>query len=232
MAPRKRKLIPPAEGFDVDTMLAHIDSSAHTEVYQASRLLEQALHVLRIARDDYGIDALTAGQITKILKDKFRVSATPQGVHSALNRNGVVDRVPAGKGLWKFRLMAAGEAFLADPTAAPATSARRKEARRGARSKSATQTEDEQSGEPRAKPSAPGRRASGRPGPKKMLSDLIGAGYFSSPRVIGEVQAHIQQERGYQFSTNELAPAFTRLLREGALTRKEREDGQYQYTKA
>ena len=62
-----------------------------------------------------------------------------------------------------------------------------------------------------------------------MVTELISGGYFSGPRLIGEVQAHIEQQRGYQFTTSELAPAFTRLLREGSLTRTRREDGQYEY---
>src|SRR5579884_3453762 len=116
----------------VEALLTHLDSSAHREVYAAPRVLEQALHVLRIARDDYKIDGLTAGQITQVLKDKFRLPVTPQGVYSAFDRvKGVVDRVPAGKGIWKFRLMTAGETFLADPEQATPPSKRRRGSRRG-----------------------------------------------------------------------------------------------------
>ncbi|MGI8552766.1 MAG: hypothetical protein ACR2PL_18555, partial [Dehalococcoidia bacterium] len=207
-------------------------SSAHPEVYEAARVLEQALHVLRIARDDYSIDALTVGQITQVLKDKFRLSVTPQGVHSASNRKGVVDRVPAGKGTWKFRLMAAGETFLADPGQAPPASTRRRATRGRARAKTAGEASEQPASEAPAKSLAPGRRASGRPGPKKMLAELMSTGYFSGPRVIGEIQAYIEQHRGYQFKATDLSPTLTRLLRDGSLKRSKREDGQYQYTTA
>jgi len=184
---------------------------------------------LRIARDEYGIEALTVPQITQVLKDKFRVSLTPQSVYGAFDRvQGVVDRVPAGKGVWKFRLMAAGDAYLTDPGQAPAASVRRRPARRRAQAKTGTQPPEQQPSEAPAR-RGPNKRASGRPGPKKMVTELISGGYFSGPRLIGEVQAHIEQQRGYQFTTSELAPAFTRLLREGSLTRTRREDGQYEY---
>lgn len=155
-----------------------------------------------------------------------------QAVRASFERaQGLVDRVPAGKGNWKFRLMAAGQAFLAEPRQAPPNTRRRPSCRR-ARPKSTELTAEQQVPDKPTAPSPAGRRASGRPGPKKMLTDLISRGYFSGPRTIGEVQAHIDQQLGYQFTTNELAPGFTRLLREGALKRNKREDGQYQYTNA
>jgi hypothetical protein len=222
--------VPPVGGADPDVLLSHLDRSAHPEVYEAPRVLDRALHVLRIARDEYGIEALTVPQITQVLKDKFRVSLTPQSVYGAFDRvQGVVDRVPAGKGVWKFRLMAAGEAYLAHPGQTPAASARRRSTRRRAQPKTGVQPAEQQGAEAPAKPAVSNKRALGRPGPKKMVADLISRGYFSGPRVIGEVQAHIEQQLGYQFTTNELAPAFTRLLRESSLKRTKREDGQYEY---
>jgi hypothetical protein len=221
---------PPAGGAEPDVLLSHLDRSAHPEVYEAPRVLDRALHVLRIARDEYGIEALTVPQITQVLKDKFRVSLTPQSVYGAFDRmQGVVDRVPAGKGVWKFRLMAAGEAYLADPGQAPAASARRRPTRRRAQSKTVAQPAEQQQGQAPARPAASNKRGSGRAGPKKMVADLISRGYFSGPTVIGEMQAYIEQQLGYHYTTNELAPAFTRLLREGSLKRTKRADGQYEY---
>lgn len=82
----------------------------------------------------------------------------------------------------------------------------------------------------RGHPSSP-RTNSNRPGPKRMLEDLIGQGFFDQPRKIGDILEHIQQKRGYRYKPTDLSPALARLLREERLDRERDDEGQYQYTK-
>jgi hypothetical protein len=58
-------------------LISSLSRTDHPEIMGAARSLDRALHLLRVAHRDYGIDGLTASQIAKVLTDKFR--------HGALN---------------------------------------------------------------------------------------------------------------------------------------------------
>ena len=83
---------------------------------------------------------------------------------------------------------------------------------------------------------APGRKragpraASGRPGPKAAVAQLISAGYFRTPRLISTVQEELRHNRGHKYTVQELSPALVRSLREGRLRRERNKHGQYEYS--
>ncbi len=93
----------------------------------------------------------------------------------------------------------------------------------------------------KASPTAPGEkvksarkspRASGSPGAYAMISELLGSGFFKTPRTIGSIVEHCKTARGHHYKANECSPTLLRLLRDGKLTRKKNKDGQYEYTHA
>ena len=96
----------------VDRLIQGIDRTAHPEVGKEERVLERSLHVLRIARDEFEIDGLTAPQIAKVLTGKFRLRTSRQAVAGAFKTNSnLVDDAPKGRNRI-YRLMASGEEYL------------------------------------------------------------------------------------------------------------------------
>ena len=75
-------------------------------------------------------------------------------------------------------------------------------------------------------------RATGSPGAFVMISDLLAAGFFKTPKTIGAIIEHAGQARGHHYKPNECSTPLLRLLRDGKLKRQKNKDGQYEYTKA
>ena len=72
-----------------------VDQGSRERMVEASTVLERALHVLKIARDELSIDGLKASEVAKVLSDKFRLRTTRQRVGQVLDAAGnYVDRVP------------------------------------------------------------------------------------------------------------------------------------------
>lgn len=96
----------------VPYLLAHLDRTRYPQVTHERSVADNAMRVLKAARDEHKIDGLTPGQLAVLLKEKFRLSTTSNAVNMALGRAGSkVDRIPAG-GSFLYRLMAPGEAYL------------------------------------------------------------------------------------------------------------------------
>jgi hypothetical protein len=72
----------------------------------------------------------------------------------------------------------------------------------------------------------------GRPGPKAIVIQLLASGYFDKPKLLADIPTHIKHNMGHTYSTNELSPSLTRLLREGLLLREKKEKGPYHWKKA
>jgi len=53
-------------------LISNLDRTAYPHVTEADKLQDKALWLLRIANDDFSIDGLSAPEISKVLKDKFR----------------------------------------------------------------------------------------------------------------------------------------------------------------
>jgi hypothetical protein len=75
-------------------------------------------------------------------------------------------------------------------------------------------------------------RTSASPGAYAMITQLLGDGFFKTPRTIGDIVAHCGTSKGHHYKANECSPSLLRLLRDGKLNRKKNKDGQYEYTQA
>src|SRR5690606_3593944 len=68
---RKGKEKQEATEEDPDGLERVIDTTKHPQIFDAKRVLEKSLLLLRAANDDYGVDGLTAPEIASILTNKF-----------------------------------------------------------------------------------------------------------------------------------------------------------------
>ncbi|MGC2423516.1 MAG: hypothetical protein WA666_04095 [Nitrospirota bacterium] len=73
--------------------------------------------------------------------------------------------------------------------------------------------------------------ASGRPGPKAMIETLLADDFFKKGKIVSDIVSHCKKTMGYSYTTSELAPAFTRLIRDKKLTREQNAENQFVYIK-
>ena len=73
-------------------------------------------------------------------------------------------------------------------------------------------------------------RGSGSPGAYASINELLGEGFFKTPKTIGSIVDHCASARGHHYKANECSPALLRLLRDKKLKRQKNKDGQYEYT--
>ena len=210
--------------------MSELDRSAHPGVFESEGVLDRCIRVLKAAKDGFGLDGLSAGETARILTEKFRISTTANAVRSAFDRSGdVIDRTPSDEGGYRYRLMAAGEAYLANPEASrPGRTARRTLRRRKANAAGAGATiaRNSETGK-RAGPDSARSRA--KTGPMESLLQLAESGFFATPKKIGEIQKQLEQRLALKFRTNELSPALLNLVRNVRLSRAKGSDGQYTY---
>jgi hypothetical protein len=177
-----------------------IDSTAHQEIYDRNKALDRALIVLRASRKA-GAEWLSAGVITRILREKFRLPANANAVSMALARaNRLVDRRSAAGG-YEYRLMAPGDDYLdnappekSDPATKPGSKTKRP---------SRTSPTVDQG-------SRGSSRAGGLPA---LLREMIGSGFFKEKRVVAEAVEHLAHKKAKRFesrivSKNRLSPRF------------------------
>ncbi|HYY48762.1 MAG TPA: hypothetical protein VFA17_08800 [Thermoplasmata archaeon] len=91
-----------------------VDAGPYAKLFASKgKLVEKSLAVLKIARDQLGIDGLTAPQISEVLTKKFRVSKvhTSNVARDVAKATEYVHRIAAGEE-YKYLLMAAGEQRL------------------------------------------------------------------------------------------------------------------------
>lgn len=73
------------------------------------------------------------------------------------------------------------------------------------------------------------RKASGRPGPKTVLEQFRGDGYFKKPKTMGEIVEHAKHKMAHAYSTSDFSPTLGRAVRSGSLKRRKNADNQYEY---
>jgi hypothetical protein len=212
-----------------DYLLAHLDRTSYPQVSSANRVLDRALHLLRIARDDFDIDGLGAPDIARVLTEKFRLRVSRQAVQQSLDaaRNHV-DKL-SGHGRKAYRIMDPGERYLDSlgvTGTTPVESMRsaasgRRAAKRSMRKPGAGESEE---GVKKSK-----KTSSNRPGPRASLNELFADGYFDAPRRIAEIQQHLEHSKARSYKLGDLSPTLVRMLRQGVLVRNRAEDGQYEY---
>ena len=121
---------------------------------------------------------------------------------------------------------------LGMPTASD-VSASAKAPRRTKRRKASAKIDSTADKVAKASPQKPARKAertSASPGGFAMISQLLGDGYFKTPKTISAIVAHCGSSKGHHYKANECSPALLRLLRDGKLKRAKNKDGQYEYT--
>jgi transposase len=207
-------------------LLAGINRTAYPQIADTPRLLDKALWLLRTAHDDFSIDGLSASEISKVLKDKFRLTYSRQGVGQALDKaSRLVDRDTSGP-VVRFRIMAPGETHLDNPdkdVKKAKTAKRSRPKTKQAPKGSAKQPKD------KGKDSQLPKRG-GRPTPFTVLDGLVTSGFFGAPQTIGGIREYLEEKQGRKYKASELSPALLRLLRNGKLTRAKNSDKQYEYS--
>lgn len=212
-----------------ELLVERMNATEHPEVRDASNILERALAILHGARASHQIDGMTPSEISRVLTEKFRISTRSGSVSDALGKAAgeLVDRVKEGSG-YRYRIMEAGERHLKEGGKAPSTGSTQPRVRRKKKS-SSDKTEDSKPAEGPGRKEPAKRRTGGKPGPKKIIGELIDNGFFAEPKIIGDIIQHLQDSRGRTYKSTELSPALVRLLRDERLEREKNSDGQYEY---
>lgn len=201
---------------------SEFNSTQHPEVLEASTVLDKSLHILSIARKDHGVEQLSPTDIAIILSNKYRIIAKANQISDKLGKvaGTLVDRRKVGKG-FEYKIMLPGEQYLAGQSPAPTT--RRKSTSRKSGSGKSSST-----GKSNGKTKS---RNGGRPSQKELITGLINAGYFDTPRTIADLIAYAKKHRGYTYKPTDLSTPLLRIMRDGRLKRDENDNGQWEYSK-
>lgn len=116
-------------------------------------------------------------------------------------------------------------------TPTPASTPAMKTKRRKPSAKAAPTTTDGAGAQPKTATRKPAR-TSASPGAYAMITQLLGDGFFKTPRTISDIVAHCGTSKGHHYKANECSPSLLRLLRDEKLTRKKNKEGQYEYSQA
>lgn len=210
-----------------DPLLAELDRTAYPQMQTAPRVLERALILLRIAKDDFDIDGLGSSRIAKVLTKKFRYRTTYQAVQQALDAaSDKVDRVSIGRKTL-YRIMSPGETYLDQGQFE--TASRSHDSRKT--KKTRTKKVKARKASPRKTNSSSKRKKQTQrtKGATTLLKELLEENYFSSPHRIADIKDHLEHKKGRFFKVIELSTPLLRLLRDGLMERIKAEDGQYEY---
>jgi len=97
---------------DRKRQFSQISPGRYPHITHEKPALDNALHLLLIAKSDLDIDGLGVREIAEILTENFRCRITHQGIHYALTNAGkLVDRRKSGNRVI-FRIMAKGEDYI------------------------------------------------------------------------------------------------------------------------
>jgi len=203
---------------EIDSISENLDRTKYPYITSSVKTLERSMCLLKAVRDDLGIDGLTPPQIATVLTNKFRIPTSRTRVSTVLSSAGnLVDRTKKGNAYF-YRIMEPGERHLEKFKA-------EKDQTENSTSKGQTKKR-KVSGKQKTSKSS---KASGRPGPKAALEDLLNDGYFDKRRRIKEIKTHLESSVGYSYSVQELSPSLLRLVRNEKLAREKDEDKQYGY---
>jgi hypothetical protein len=219
-------------GGAAEQLIDGINRTVYPEIAEATKVLDRALAVLRLASRDFNIDGLTASETAKVLTDKFRERTSHQAVRQALAAaHTMVDTGKRGR-VTVYRIMQRGEDYLdaggsrAESGIARPTPTRQRSRRKVSKPRKKASVKTEGANDASLKPAA---RASRRRGPKTALGELIDEGFFSHARTINDAQEQLRHKKGQKFTLQDLSPSLVRLLREGRLDRDRNASGQYEY---
>ena len=229
----KRAVPPPA---DVDTgnvaelLLSAIDSTNHPGVMSATKVLDKALMILQIARQNHGVDGLTPATISRLLTEKFRIRTSDAAVRMALGKSAdLVNRLSEGKG-FIYQIMAPGETYLAHVAGGQA------QVKPSKRNQSKKKTEARPASKKKSKKSSdsvvdksPAKKNQGKLGLKSEIIALQSSGFFKEAKTPAQIHDYLKRKRGHKFGVPQISIALLRMVRDSLLERDENEDGQYEY---
>lgn len=206
--------------------LDQLDRTAHPEITPEGKALNNALYVLLAARNDLGIDGLSASAIAHLLLEKFRCKTSRQSISQSLNDAGrYVNRHKEGNAVI-FRIMGAGENYLEKLQNGDEEKPKPRKKRRAA-----TQVKKKKVSKKKGSNTKAAKKPSTQ-GPKAALLQLCDDGFFSKPRLIGDIIGHLKDTVGRTYKNTDMSPTLLRLLREKILVRKKNSDNQYEYSNA
>lgn len=218
----------------VERLIQTLDRTRYPEVSSTKQARELVLRVLKAAAEDADEEWLSPGEITAVLREKFSIPIAQNTVRMALLRTGkLTDRKRRGD-TFIYRIMEPGENLLAgvarSQTARKRGASRRTTKRTAGRGPAATADEPpDAKAAPKTPPRSSSRVTSGRPGPKKILEELLSTGFFDEPQTIGSIIKHLEVKRAHRYIATEIAATLVRLQREGKLDREPNADNQYEY---
>jgi hypothetical protein len=211
---------------DVSTLLSKIKSPEHPEVKNAQNVLHRSLIILKIAYEDHDIDGLTANDVAKITKEKFRIPTSRQAVDYALNnRSDLVDKANT-----KYRIMAPGMNYIDNPENLDAKKkgpAKRKPAKKEGNEGKKTAPEKTKTARKTA-----AKKTSARPGPTQAIKSLLTDGFFSTPKEIGEMITELKDNYATTYKSTEVSPTLIRMIKNKELNRSKNDGGKYVYKSA
>jgi len=235
-AARDNGAAPVEDAADPVKTLMSLPRDKAEEVDDEDGALGKALAMLVVAEREAGISGLSAPQIAAVLTGKFKWKVSRQAITQALDRAGkMVDSYSDGPGARLYRIMSAGETYLATSVTdrnAPVSSGTRRKRQAPASPENAAPGMGEVVTRAAPKRNAAKQSGTRRTGPKEAIEQLIATGFFASPQVLGSIRDEIRDRRGLVFKSTDLSPCMTRLLRDGKLTRRRNGDAQYEYLAA
>ena len=226
---RAQSKTPSKEKGDSGALLDALNRTAHPEINHGQSGLDNSLRLLRAARDDLGIDGLSAAEISRVLTEKFRARISRQAVRQALNDAGrYVNRDKEGS-VVMFQIMGPGEAYLDKPKEAGAKAqAKGNNTKKKVSTKPKAAKKAAKYSKETADSSSKSKR---RVGPDAALRQLYDDGFFSSVRTIGNITEELKHSHGRAYKSSEMSPVLLRYLRNGDLKREKNKDNQYEYSK-
>lgn len=212
-----------ASASDPNPQLFQLDSNQYPEISHTKSALDNSLHLLRIAKNDFETDGLQGSTIAQILTEHFRCRFSRQAIGIALNKDRqYVYRQKIGRNVF-FRIMAKGEDYLQE-SAKERGDSRTQRARKKSRSKLKVANE--------SRKKARTRSASPNLSPATAMSKLYKEGYFSEKeRTISDIANELKDRFGIKTKPNELSPLVLAWTRSGKLLRRKNAKRKYAYKK-
>jgi len=216
-----RPLKATSSSHDRKQQLSRLNPDLYPHITHEKLALDNALHLLQIAKTELDIDGLGVREIAEILTENFRCKITHQGIQYALNNAGkLVDRRKSGNRVI-FRIMAKGEDYI-QKLEKEQTDAGIQRARKRPRSKLKVANE--------SRKKAKTRSASANLGPSVAISKLYKEGYFSKvERTISDIAKQLKDGFGIKIKSNVLSSLMLLWIRNEKLIREENAKGQYAY---
>jgi hypothetical protein len=93
-------------------LLEQIDRTKYPDIHSLTKVLDQSLFILKIAKDEFKVDGLLSGQIDVLLKEAFRIKKSVGSIRMALMRSvKYTDRSGEGNKIL-YKIMHDGEVYL------------------------------------------------------------------------------------------------------------------------